>query len=268
MARTIREYREAGTVRLLRAQKTAQATIDSFPDPVVVVDPQGCVERANPAAQRLLQAIPAEEDDSVPWIAPSSLQPHLASVLGGNGDYLPAEPGSGDVPARRQPGSLLPAARAADPQRFGRAARGGGRALRRDQVSPGRSAQERHDLDRQPRAENAADQPPDGRAPAARGSRRSADDQADRAAPGRPAGLRSVAGDDQRPARPDQDRAGKGRAGPGSGRPVRARARDAVERHRVRLRGCRHRAGDASSRRRLPRFSWTGNASSMCSTTS
>src|SRR5208337_4768871 len=49
MARTIREYREAGTVRLLRAQKAAQATIDSFPDPVIVVDPQGGVERANPA---------------------------------------------------------------------------------------------------------------------------------------------------------------------------------------------------------------------------
>ena len=41
MARTIREYRQAGTARLLRAQKTAQATIDSFPDPVVVVDPVG-----------------------------------------------------------------------------------------------------------------------------------------------------------------------------------------------------------------------------------
>ena len=41
MSRTIREFREAGTVRLLRAQKTAQATIDSFPDPVVVVDPHG-----------------------------------------------------------------------------------------------------------------------------------------------------------------------------------------------------------------------------------
>ena len=35
MARTLREYRQAGTARLLRAQKTAQATIDSFPDPVV-----------------------------------------------------------------------------------------------------------------------------------------------------------------------------------------------------------------------------------------
>ncbi len=59
MARTIREYRQAGTARLLRAQKTAQATIDSFPDPVVVVDLAGSVERANPAAGRLLDATPA-----------------------------------------------------------------------------------------------------------------------------------------------------------------------------------------------------------------
>ena len=41
MARTLREYRQSGTARLLRAQKTAQATVDSFPDPVVVVDPDG-----------------------------------------------------------------------------------------------------------------------------------------------------------------------------------------------------------------------------------
>jgi signal transduction histidine kinase len=89
MARTIREYREAGTVRLLRAQKTAQATIDSFPDPVIVVDPQGGVERANPAARRLLQAIPTTSGDTLPWIAPAALQAQLDSVLGGQADYLP-----------------------------------------------------------------------------------------------------------------------------------------------------------------------------------
>jgi signal transduction histidine kinase/HAMP domain-containing protein len=89
MARTIREYREAGTVRLLRAQKTAQATIDSFPDPVIVVDPEGGVERANPAAQRLLQAIPASSGDALPWIAPAALKPELDSVLAGQADYLP-----------------------------------------------------------------------------------------------------------------------------------------------------------------------------------
>ena len=71
------------------AQKTAQATIDSFPDPVIVVDPQGGAERANPAAQRLLQAIPASSGDALPWIAPAALKPHLDSVLGGQADYLP-----------------------------------------------------------------------------------------------------------------------------------------------------------------------------------
>ena len=89
MARTIREYREAGTVRLLRAQKTAQATIDSFPDPVIVVDPQGGLERANPAARRLLQAIPTTSGDALPWIAPAALKPELDSVLAGQADYLP-----------------------------------------------------------------------------------------------------------------------------------------------------------------------------------
>jgi PAS domain S-box-containing protein len=87
MARTIREFRQAGTERLLRAQKTSQATIDSFPDPVVVVDPAGVVERANPAARRILGAAPS--DSSIPWVAPPALRPALAEVLRGAADYLP-----------------------------------------------------------------------------------------------------------------------------------------------------------------------------------
>ena len=87
MARTIREFRQAGTERLLRAQKTAQATIDSFPDPVVVVDPGGAVERANPAARRILGAAPS--DGVIPWVAPPPLRPALAEVLRGRDAYLP-----------------------------------------------------------------------------------------------------------------------------------------------------------------------------------
>ncbi|HEV3166856.1 MAG TPA: ATP-binding protein [Isosphaeraceae bacterium] len=87
MARTIREFREAGTARLVRAQKTAQATIDSFPDPVVVVDPAGSVERANPAARRILGAVPS--NGSTPWNPPSQLKEPLSEVLGGQPDYLP-----------------------------------------------------------------------------------------------------------------------------------------------------------------------------------
>src|SRR5262249_52328764 len=41
MARQLRDYRKSHLARLLRAQRTSQATIDSFPDPVLVVDPGG-----------------------------------------------------------------------------------------------------------------------------------------------------------------------------------------------------------------------------------
>jgi signal transduction histidine kinase len=87
MARTIRDFQQAGTERLLRAQQTAQATIDSFPDPVVVVDTAGSVERANPAARRILGVVPTE--GAAPWCAPPQLKPALAEVLGGRPDYLP-----------------------------------------------------------------------------------------------------------------------------------------------------------------------------------
>ncbi len=87
MARTIRDFRQAGTARLLRAQQTAQATIDSFPDPVVVVDPTGSVERANPAARRVLGV--ATSDGPIPWIPPPQLREPLAEVLGGKLDRRP-----------------------------------------------------------------------------------------------------------------------------------------------------------------------------------
>jgi signal transduction histidine kinase len=88
MARTIREFRQAGTARLVRAQKTAQATIDSFPDPVVVVDTTGAVERANPAARRILGAV-ATEGVPVPWSPPPTIRPLLRDVLAGRPDFLP-----------------------------------------------------------------------------------------------------------------------------------------------------------------------------------
>ena len=88
MARTIREFRQAGTARLVRAQKTAQATIDSFPDPVVVVDTTGSVERANPAARRILGAV-ATNGVSVPWSPPPVIRPLLRDVLAGEPDFLP-----------------------------------------------------------------------------------------------------------------------------------------------------------------------------------
>jgi signal transduction histidine kinase len=87
MARTIREFRQTRTARLLRAQKTAQATIDSIPDPVLVVDPLGAVERANPAARRILGVVPSE-GGPVPWAPPPLLKGPLSEVLGGSAEYV------------------------------------------------------------------------------------------------------------------------------------------------------------------------------------
>src|SRR5262249_28125394 len=84
MARRIREFQQAGTARLVRAQQTAQATIDSFPDPVVVVDIDGAVERANPAARRILHVTSA--NGSIPWVAPAQLRPAVTEVLQGQAD--------------------------------------------------------------------------------------------------------------------------------------------------------------------------------------
>ncbi|QDV39185.1 ATP-binding protein [Tautonia plasticadhaerens] len=89
MARRIRELQAAGAARLLRAQRTAQATIDSFPDPVIVVDPAGAAERANPAACRML-GVSGCDGSAVSWAPPSAIREPLAAALRGEGDYLPS----------------------------------------------------------------------------------------------------------------------------------------------------------------------------------
>ncbi len=90
MARQLRAYRQSSYDRLLRAQRTSQATIDSFPDPVVVIDPQGAVEMANPAAQRLLGVRPRQEGEIVlAWAAPESLRAPLEKALLQQQPYLP-----------------------------------------------------------------------------------------------------------------------------------------------------------------------------------
>jgi signal transduction histidine kinase/HAMP domain-containing protein len=90
MARRLRDYRQSQSDRLLRAQRTSQATIDSFPDPVLVIDSEGRVEMANPAARRLLGVVPQQPGQrSAPWTPPEPLRGPLADALGGRQDYLP-----------------------------------------------------------------------------------------------------------------------------------------------------------------------------------
>jgi signal transduction histidine kinase len=83
MTRQLQGYRQSTFARLLRAQRTSQATIDSFPDPVLVVDPEGRVEMANPAARQLL-GLPPPRDDQPPdvvWQPPEPLRLPLQQAL-------------------------------------------------------------------------------------------------------------------------------------------------------------------------------------------
>jgi len=91
MAHHLREYRQSQSAQLLRAQQTIQATIDSFPDPVLVIDFEGSVEMANPAARRLLGVVPRQKGQAASgiWQPPDPLQQPLAEALKGQRDYLP-----------------------------------------------------------------------------------------------------------------------------------------------------------------------------------
>lgn len=91
MARHLRQYRQAQRNQLSRAQQTSQATIDSFPDAVLVIDGEGRVEMANPAARRLLGVTPlqAGQPASGLWQPPETLREPLSEALVNRRDYLP-----------------------------------------------------------------------------------------------------------------------------------------------------------------------------------
>jgi signal transduction histidine kinase len=91
MARQLRGYRESSYSRLLRAQRTSQATIDSFPDPVLVIDPERHVEMANPAARRQFGVMPSDPDQPAgpAWEPPTNLREPLDQALKEQRSYLP-----------------------------------------------------------------------------------------------------------------------------------------------------------------------------------
>ncbi|MCE9532717.1 MAG: cell wall metabolism sensor histidine kinase WalK [Planctomycetes bacterium] len=82
MTQQLRQFRQSNTARLLRAQQTAQASIDSFSDPVLVVDPEGRVELANPAARVVFGVIPSTETTpALAWSPPALLVEPLRIAL-------------------------------------------------------------------------------------------------------------------------------------------------------------------------------------------
>ncbi len=82
MAAKLRAYREATLAKVLRTQRTMEATLTSAPDPVFVVARDGAPEIRNPAAEQLgLAAFP-----------PALAEP-LARVLATGEHYLPSDYG-------------------------------------------------------------------------------------------------------------------------------------------------------------------------------
>jgi signal transduction histidine kinase len=83
MVAKLRAFRDATTAKVLRAQRTMEATLTSTPDPVFVVSRTGKIELQNPAAEMLGQG--PEFSDGLP----APLRQPLADVLASGKHYLP-----------------------------------------------------------------------------------------------------------------------------------------------------------------------------------
>jgi signal transduction histidine kinase/HAMP domain-containing protein len=91
LARQLRDYRQSQQARMLRLQQTGQATIDSFPYPVLVVDGQNQVELANPAARQVFGILQEENPPktAVAWQPPEALRQPLLEAIHQQREYLP-----------------------------------------------------------------------------------------------------------------------------------------------------------------------------------
>jgi signal transduction histidine kinase len=85
MAERLRAYRDATMAKVLRTQRTMEATLTSAPDPVFVVDREAAPEVRNPAAEELART--AEFATGFP---PAVAEP-LAQVLATGEHYLPGD---------------------------------------------------------------------------------------------------------------------------------------------------------------------------------
>lgn len=90
MVARLGEYRRSSLGELLQAQQSAQATIDSLPDPVVVLDAQGAVLNVNSAAENILRPMPGIDAlTGAPPELRATLEKVRAHVLSGKGPYYP-----------------------------------------------------------------------------------------------------------------------------------------------------------------------------------
>ncbi|HKD38391.1 MAG TPA: ATP-binding protein, partial [Pirellulales bacterium] len=94
MAEHLQEYRESSLGELLLAQRASQATIDSIPDPVIVLNADGNILNANVEADSLWRHDGLNGDVktilTLPPAVRSTLERARDQVLGGKGPYFPS----------------------------------------------------------------------------------------------------------------------------------------------------------------------------------
>jgi two-component system, NtrC family, sensor histidine kinase KinB len=78
MAERIRQLRSSDMGRLLIAQQTTEAAIDSLYDPVIVTDGEGCVTKLNPAAEEIFGS---ERENSGKHVGQVSRDARIASAV-------------------------------------------------------------------------------------------------------------------------------------------------------------------------------------------
>ena len=92
MAERIQKYRQSSLGELLEAQLAAQATIDSLPDPVLVVALDGELRHANQAAEAVLKARAESGAGAIAKLDPairSVVERMRQHVAAGHGTYIP-----------------------------------------------------------------------------------------------------------------------------------------------------------------------------------
>jgi len=60
MAAKLREFRRTDRAKLVRTQRTTQLAVDSLPDAIAIINPEGVIELSNETAQRLFQLFPGK----------------------------------------------------------------------------------------------------------------------------------------------------------------------------------------------------------------
>ncbi len=92
MADRLGQYRSSSLGELLQAQQASQAAIDSLPDPVLVLDPEGRILNLNGAAEAMLRLGASGEPPTMAALDPAlrgALEAVRAHVLSGKGAYVP-----------------------------------------------------------------------------------------------------------------------------------------------------------------------------------